>query len=148
MVSKKYLPIVTPLMFSTFMSTLMSLIMPLLSTGNIPFPEVFISIGLAITVTFLGGILVPTGRWGVQIAQKWNLELGSLPFILVSSVPPSFFAATLMTLVNTLRRTGFNNALWQGYRTDIFMVTFLAYVITVLITPTVNKIVPTIASKD
>jgi len=140
LIAQKYLPVVTTFIFSVVMSTVMSVAMPFVNTGNIPFPEVLFSILLAILVSFTAGVLVPVGKWGGSYAQNKGLEEGSFPFILVASTPPTIYFTIIMTFVFALQRTGFSGAVWEAFLGDIFIALIIAYITTVITTPFISKI--------
>lgn len=147
MVAQKHLPVVTTFLFSVFMSIVMSIAMPYVNTGTIPIPDVLFSIILAIFVSFLAGLLVPVGKMGADYAGSLGLPVGSIPFILVSSILPTLYFTFIMTFVFALQRTGFSSEVWQAFMGDIVIALVIAYITTVLATPIVNKLSFAIASK-
>lgn len=125
----------------------MSVAMPLINTGNIPFPDVIFSIILAIIVSFAAGLIIPIGKMGADYAIQKNLREGSLFFILVASIAPTIYFTFIMTFMFALQRTGLSNAVWGVFARHIIIALIIAYITTVISTPFVQRLSSKIASK-
>ncbi|MFZ7121949.1 MAG: DUF2798 domain-containing protein [Eubacteriaceae bacterium] len=140
MFTKKAFELLMNFWCSLFISVIVSIMMSLIMTKSIPFPDILITIVIGLVVGDIVAIIIPANRWGDALAKKFKANVGTIKYLLISTIVSVICYGTILTFILTANSIGFPPFYFISVLKMMPLVLPIAYISALIATPIALKL--------